>query len=142
MITNKLVMYGCVVQAVMEMLLIVWPWYMLVAFLNTNLGQPGLLQGYKWIILYTDVKIPPYIDQIHFEIKIENPFLFLQYGPKRSTKKMRTVIIYDCMRKLHLEMISDIRGKNCTFTFMHFLVGVLSQVRNHFQKQFFLLSPI
>ena len=30
MITNKLVMYGCVVQAVMERLLIVWTWYMLV----------------------------------------------------------------------------------------------------------------
>ena len=38
MITNKLVMYGCVVQAVMEKLLIVWTCYMLVEFLNTNVN--------------------------------------------------------------------------------------------------------
>ena len=41
MITNKLVMYGCVVQAVMEKLLIVWTCYMLVEFLNTNIGDCG-----------------------------------------------------------------------------------------------------
>ena len=36
MITNKLVMYGCVVPAVMEKLCIVWTCYMLVEFLNTS----------------------------------------------------------------------------------------------------------
>ena len=34
--TNKFVMYGCVVQAVMKKLLIVWTCYMLVVFLNTK----------------------------------------------------------------------------------------------------------
>ena len=33
--TDKFVMYGCVVQAVMKKLLIVWTCYMLVVFLNT-----------------------------------------------------------------------------------------------------------
>ena len=35
MITNKFVMYGCVVPADMEKLCIVWTCYMLVEFLNT-----------------------------------------------------------------------------------------------------------
>ena len=43
MITNKLIMYGCVVQAVMEKLLIVWTCYMLVEFLNTNCTLPCTL---------------------------------------------------------------------------------------------------
>ena len=36
MITNNLAMYGSVVQAVMEKLLIVWTCHMLVEFLNTT----------------------------------------------------------------------------------------------------------
>ena len=39
MITNKLVMYECVVQAVMEKLFMIWTCYMLVEFLNTSLSH-------------------------------------------------------------------------------------------------------
>ena len=44
MITNKLVMYGCVVQAVMEKLLIVWTYYMLVEFLTTIEKMDSLVE--------------------------------------------------------------------------------------------------
>ena len=40
------------------------------------------------------------------------------------------------MRKLVLEMISDLEKSPCTFTFMHFMVRALLEVQNHFQKQF------
>ena len=40
------------------------------------------------------------------------------------------------MRKLLLEMILDLKKCPCTFTFMHFQIGALPQVQNHFQKQF------
>ena len=53
MITNNLVMYWCVVQAVMKKLLIAWTCYMLVEFLNTRPGWPGVArpaeQGEGWI---------------------------------------------------------------------------------------------
>ena len=40
------------------------------------------------------------------------------------------------MGKLFSEMILDHGRSTCTYTFMCFLVGALSEVWNHFQKQF------
>ena len=51
-------------------------------------------------------------------------------------KKFRTVIIKYFMGKLLSEMILDLGNCPCTFTFMHFLVGALTEVQNHFRKQF------
>ena len=52
-------------------------------------------------------------------------------------KKLEQELYRTLMRKLRSEMISDIWGKNCNFTWIPFLVGALSQVQNHFQKHFF-----
>ena len=51
-------------------------------------------------------------------------------------KKLRTVIIQDFMGKLLSEIILGLGKCTYTFTFMHFLVGAIPEVRNNLQKQF------
>ena len=55
---------------------------------------------------------------------------------KMLNKKFKTVDILDGKSKLLSKRISYLQKCPCTFTFTHFLDGVLPEVQNHFRKQF------
>ena len=85
----------------------------------------------------------------HFEIKIlkfnwkSNFFTFLTID-QNALKKFSYVIRYTFWSNLLSELVLDPgkcpKKKTCTFTFMHFLVRALPEVKNQFRRQIWLKS--